>query len=98
MPECHGSNIRLPLKLKTPAGFSRQGYLLNQKTAHRSRSADRTQSPTPISQKREFFKCPTETNGYFALRMPKIGAWRLVVHSQKPAIGGPFFEYQARFI
>jgi hypothetical protein len=36
--------------------------------------------------------------GYFALRMPKIGAWRLVDNSQKPAIGGLFCEYQRHFL
>jgi hypothetical protein len=51
----------------------------------------------PISQKREFFKSPPETIGYFAPRMPKIGARRLVANSQKPAICGPFCEYQGQF-
>jgi hypothetical protein len=54
----------------------------------------RPQSP----KKREFFKCPPETIGYFAPRMPKIGARRLVANSQKPAIGGPFCEYQGQFL
>jgi hypothetical protein len=30
--------------------------------------------------------------------MPKIGAWRLVANSQKPAIGGPFCEYQGHVL
>jgi hypothetical protein len=64
----------------------------------RPRSADRTRSPAAISQKREFFKCPPETIGYFAPRMPKIGARRLVANSQKPAIGGPLCEYQGQFL
>ena len=58
----------------------------------RPRSADRTRSPAAVSQKREFFKCLPETIGYFAPRMAKIGAQRLVGNSQKPAIGGPFSE------
>jgi hypothetical protein len=44
------------------------------------------------------YKCPPETIGYFALRMPKIGAWRLVANSQRPAIRGPFCEYQGHFL
>jgi hypothetical protein len=63
-----------------------------------ARSADRTESPAAVSQKREFSKCPPETIGYFGLRMPKNGAWRLVANSQKPAIGGPFCERPGRFI
>jgi hypothetical protein len=51
-------------------------------------------SPGAASGKREFFKCPLETIGYFSLRMPKIGAWRLIANPQKPAIGGAFCEYQ----
>ncbi len=51
-----------------------------------------------VSQKREVFKCPPETIGYFAQKMPKIVAWRLVANSQKPAIGGPFCEYQGHFL
>src|SRR5260370_41006148 len=47
----------------------------------RPRSADRTRSPAAISQKREFFKCPPETIGCLALRMPKIAAWRPVANS-----------------
>jgi hypothetical protein len=61
-------------------------------------TADRTGSPAAVSQKREFFKCPPETIGYFAQKMPKIVAWRLVANSQKPAIGGPFCEYQGHFL
>src|SRR5882762_22778 len=64
----------------------------------RPRSADRTRSLAAVSQKREFLKYPPETIGYFALRMAKIGAWRLVANSQKPAIGGPFCEYQGYFL
>jgi hypothetical protein len=64
----------------------------------RPRSADRTRSPAAISQKREFFKCPPETIGYFAPRMPKFGARRLMANSQKPAIGGPFYEYHGQFL
>ena len=64
----------------------------------RPRSANRTRSPAAISQKLEFFKCPTETIGYFAPRMPKVGARRPVANSQKPAIGGPFYEYQGQFL
>jgi len=30
--------------------------------------------------------------------MPKIGAWRPLANSQKPAIGGPFCQYQAHFL
>jgi hypothetical protein len=56
----------------------------------RPSSADRTQSPAAVSQKREFFKCPPETTGYFGRKMPQTGAWRLVPDSQKPAIGGLF--------
>ena len=37
------------------------------------RSADRTQSPAAISQKREFSECRPETIGYFALKTLKIG-------------------------
>jgi hypothetical protein len=54
----------------------------------RPRSADRTQSPAAVSQKREFFKCRPETIGYFALRLPRIGAWRLVANSQKSPFAG----------
>jgi hypothetical protein len=57
-----------------------------------------TPPPAAISQKREFFKCPPETIGYFAPRMPKIGARRLVANSQKLAIGGPFSEYPGQFL
>jgi hypothetical protein len=64
----------------------------------RPRSADRTGPPAAVSQKREFSKCPPETIGYFGLRMPKIGAWRLVANSQKAAIGGPFGERPGHFI
>jgi hypothetical protein len=64
----------------------------------RPRSADRTRSPAAVSQKREFFKCQPETIGHFALRMPKIGAWRLVANSQKPAISGPFCKYQRYYL
>src|SRR5450759_5219987 len=63
----------------------------------RPRSADRTRSPAAVSQKRDFFWCPPETIGDFGLRMPKIGAWRLVANSQKPAIGGLFCERQGDF-
>ncbi len=28
----------------------------------------------------------------------EIGAWNLVANWQKPAIGGPFCEYQGRFL
>jgi hypothetical protein len=62
------------------------------------RSADRAGSPAAVSQKREFFKCPPETIGYFAPRILKIGAWRPLAKSQKPAIGGPFCEYQGQFL
>ena len=55
-------------------------------------------SQAAVSRKREYFKCLPETIGYFALRMPKFGTRRLVTNSQKPAIGGPFCEYQKHFL
>ena len=64
----------------------------------RPRSVDRTRSLVAVSQKREYFKYSPETIGYFALRMPKIGAWRLAANSQRPAIGGPFCEYNGHFL
>src|SRR6266852_5041389 len=64
----------------------------------RPSSADRTQSPADVSQKREFSKCPPETTGYFGQKMPQIGTWRPVPNSQKPAIGGPFREYRGQFL
>jgi hypothetical protein len=64
----------------------------------RPRSVDRTRSLVAVSQKREYFRYSLETIGYFALRMPKIGAWRLVANSQRPAIGGPFCEYNGHFL
>jgi len=67
-------------------------------TATRPRSADRTQSPAAVSQKREFSKCLLETIGYFAPQMPKFGTWRPPANSQKAAIGGPFCEYQRHFL
>jgi hypothetical protein len=67
-------------------------------TASRPLGVNRTRSPAAVSQKREFFKCPPETIGYFVLRMPRIGARRPVGSSQKPAIGGPFCEYQVHFL
>lgn len=62
------------------------------------RSVDRTRSLVAVSQKREYFKYSPETIGYFALRMPKIVAWRLAANSQRPAIGGPFCEYHGHFL
>src|SRR5260370_824141 len=44
--------------------------------------------PAAVHQKRKYFNYSRETIGYFLLRMPKIGAWRLVVNSKKPAISG----------
>src|ERR1700693_1300199 len=40
----------------------------------------------------------TGTISYFALRMPKIEAWRLAANSQRPAIGGLFCEYHGHFL
>ena len=40
--------------------------------------------------KREYFKCPPETIGYFALELAEFGVWRPTVNSQKPAIGRHF--------
>jgi hypothetical protein len=56
----------------------------------RPRSADRTRSPAAVSQKREFFKYPPETIGYFAAEPTKFGIWRQTTNLQKPAIGGAF--------
>jgi hypothetical protein len=64
----------------------------------RPRSADRTPSPAAVSKKREFFKYLPETIGYFSLRKPKSGAWRLAANLQKPAIGGPFCKYQGHYL
>jgi hypothetical protein len=62
------------------------------------RRVDRTRSLVAVSQKREYFKYSPETIGYFALRMPKIEAWRLAANWQKPANGGPFCEYHGHFL
>ena len=59
---------------------------------------DRTRSPGAISQKREYSKCPPETIGFFALGMPNMAVQRLTANLQKPAIGGPFCEYQGNFL
>src|SRR5258706_3277399 len=48
----------------------------------RPRSADRTRSPAGVSQKREFFKYPPETIGYFPPELPKFGVWRPITNSQ----------------
>src|ERR1700682_6607392 len=84
-------------RVRYPAGWIRYQRIFCSENGHarlpsRPRSADRTRSPAAISQKREFFKCPPETIGHFAPRMPKIGVRRLVANSQKPAIGGAFYE------
>jgi hypothetical protein len=60
----------------------------------RSRSAHRTRSPAAVSQKREYFKCPPETIGYSARKLPELGVWRHTTNLQKPAIGGPFRHYR----
>ena len=57
-------------------------------------SADRTRSPAAVSEKWEFFKYPPETIGYWAAEISKTGAWRLVPHRGKPAVGGPFRKYR----
>ena len=37
-----------------------------------------------------------ETFGNFAPPLPKSGGWRRFAELEKPAIGGPFYEYQGR--
>jgi hypothetical protein len=58
----------------------------------RPRSADRTWSPAAVSKKREFFKYPPETIGYFAPEPIKFGVWIDTTNLRKPAIGGPFWH------
>ena len=91
-------NIWLPSNSDPLPILADRGTCSTKRLPHRSRSADRTRSTAPVSKKREFFKCPPETIGHLAVRMPKIRAWRLVTNSQKPAIGGPFCEYQGHFL
>jgi hypothetical protein len=52
-------------------------------------SADRTQSPARVSEKREFFNEWPETFGIFSPQLWKLGVWRPPAELQKPAIGGP---------
>jgi hypothetical protein len=47
-----------------------------------------------VSEKREFFKYPPETIGYFAPELTKFGVWRQTANLQKPAIGGPFWHFR----
>ena len=57
------------------------------------RSADQTQSPAVVSQKREFFGMRPETFGNFAAPLAKSGGWRPCTKLEKPAIGGYFSDY-----
>ena len=49
---------------------------------------DRTRSPAAVSQKREYFKYPPETIGYFAPEVAEFGVWRPTVNSQSPPLAG----------
>ena len=61
-------------------------------------SEDRTQSPDAVSQKWEYFGMWPETFGNFAPPLAKSGGWRRFAELEKPAIGGPFYEYQGHFL
>jgi hypothetical protein len=39
-----------------------------------------------------------ETFGVFAVKVDKYGAWRLIVNSQRPDVGGHFSDYQGWFL
>ena len=99
-PEAQGNHNGLPEHVPIQRAHQRVTNPLSARfpLPARPRSADRTRSQAAVSRKREYFKCLPETGGYFALTMPKIGAWRLVANSQKPAIGGPFCEYQGHVL
>jgi len=82
-------------RVRYPAGCIRYQRIFCSENGHarlpsRRRSADRTRSPAAISQKREFFKCPPETFGYFAPEVAKFGVRRPFTKSQKPTIGRHF--------
>jgi hypothetical protein len=65
---CRGTivaGISVASKSKNPAIVALQA---------RPRSADRTRSLAAVSQKREFFKYPPETIGYFGPDVAKFGA------------------------
>src|SRR6202051_1630805 len=58
----------------------------------------RTRSLATVSRNPEFSNCAPETIGYFSLRKPKIGTWRLAANLRKPAIGGALRWGWRRFL